>query len=82
MREWLMAQLDAGLPAFQGSMVEGTLAVNETALNELLAQWRAQPRERTPSPAPFDAGALLDKVSNVAIRLEPSRMLIDFTLKV
>ena len=57
MREWFEAQLAAGLPAFAGTVVSGTLAVKQEALNELLANWlaasAAPPGTRT---APVDLG--------------------------
>ena len=54
MREWIEAQLAAGLPAFAGSAMSGTVAVKQEALNELIAKWLAN----KPRPAPALLGSI------------------------
>lgn len=82
MQDWLVAQLAAGLPAFQGSIVEGTLAVDQALLNQLLAAVLTQTKREVSGPPAVDHQVLLSKVSAASIRLEAGRLLIDFKAQV
>lgn len=84
MDEWLQAQLAAGLPAFRGSTVSGTLALNQDLLNELLANWLASQTSeaRGGSPAAFDVNRLLPMLKQASIRVEPGTVLVDFQVGV
>lgn len=84
MDEWLQAQLAAGLPAFRGSTVSGTVALNEELLNELLANWRAaqtSAADASPRPA-VDITRLLPMLKQASIRVEPGAVLVDFQIGV
>lgn len=83
MREWIEAQLAAGLPGFAGSAVTGTLAVKQEVLTELLAQWLADTtRGAGGTTAPFDVGRVTPLIKSASVRAEPGRVLVDFTIAV
>jgi hypothetical protein len=81
MREWLEAQLAAGLPAFSGSAMSGTLAVKQELLNELLAKW-LQTQTLANSAQPFDTARLKTFVTSAAVRVEPGTVLVDFQVSI
>jgi hypothetical protein len=80
MDEWMRAQLAAGLPAFRGSAIAGTLAVNQELLNKLLTQWLAAGGS-APVGAP-DVRQLLPFLKRAALRAEEGRLLVDFQVAV
>ena len=80
MREWFQAQLAAGLPAFRGSSVSGTLAVRQEMVTELLAQWLAAANGGGDMPVPADTVRKI--VKSVSVRAEPGTVLVDFTVSV
>lgn len=83
MREWFEAQLKAGLPAFAGSAVSGTLSVRQELLNELLTRWLADSQKggQASSP-PVDLAQLTPLIKSAAVRAEPGRVLVDFSIAV
>jgi len=83
MDEWLQAQLSAGLPAFRGSAISGTIAVNQELLNELLANWlAAQSGSGSPRPEGLDVNRLVPFLKEAAIRVEQGTLLVDFEISV
>jgi hypothetical protein len=83
MDEWIQAQLAAGLPAFRGSTMAGTVAVNQELLNELVRRWLAAARQ--PSAARSgagDLGQLLPFLTHASIRAETGQVLVDFKIDV
>ncbi len=80
MRDWFEAQLAAGLPAFAGSHVSGTLAVKQELLNELLAKWLA---DGGPIGATrLDVGAAKRAVKSASVRAEAGTLLVDFEISI
>lgn len=84
MDEWLQRQLAAGLPAFRGSTMSGTLALNQDLLNELLASWLAAQTgaASSASAGAFDVSRLLPMLKQASIRVEPGTVLVDFQISV
>jgi hypothetical protein len=83
MDEWVRVQLAAGLPAFRGSAIAGTLAVNQELLNELLARWLAAQATGGSEPAGApDVRQLLPFLKQAALRAEEGRLLVDFQVAV
>jgi hypothetical protein len=81
MREWIEAQLAAGLPAFAGSTVSGTLAVKQEVLNELIAKWLANETPLNGRAAGFDVGKARAAVKHARIRGETGTILLDFDIR-
>jgi hypothetical protein len=81
MDEWMRAQLAAGLPAFRGSAIAGTLAVNQELLNELLAQWLSQ-QARGAASTGTDVNQLLPFLKQASIRAETGKVLVDFQVSI
>ena len=81
MRDWIEAQLAAGLPAFAGSHMSGTLALKQELLNELLGRWLTESAPGTPPRLP-DLAPVKRVVKGAAVRAEAGRLLIDFTIAV
>jgi hypothetical protein len=81
MDEWMRAQLAAGLPAFRGSAIAGTLAVNQELLNELLAKWLSQQVQGAASTG-TDVNQLLPFLKQASIRAETGKVLVDFQVSV
>ena len=83
MREWIQAQLAAGLPAFKGTTISGTIALKEELLNEVLSQWLAMMKQVPRSAAPsLDVSGSLGVVKRAAIRAETGTILVDFDVAV
>ena len=82
MREWIEAQLAAGLPAFAGSTITGTIAVKQEVLNELIARWLASDSSITAGSAPFDLKMVRAAVKDARIRGEAGRILVDFDVRI
>lgn len=83
MRDWLEAQLAAGLPGLKGSMVSGTLAVKQELVNEFLARWLAEAGHRSEATAPAaDLSRAAGFVKEAAVRAEPGTLLVDFKIAV
>lgn len=79
MRDWMNDQLAAGLPAFMGSSMSGTVALKQDLLNELLGQWLTG----TPTTgAPVDLNRVKPLIKHVHVRIEAATVLVDFTLAV
>ena len=81
MREWIEAQLAAGLPAFAGSHLAGTVAVKQELLNELIATWLASSGGGASGP-PFDLARARAAVKSASVRGEPGRILVDFEIRI
>jgi hypothetical protein len=81
MREWFDAQLAAGLPAFAGTTMSGTVAVKQELLNELLAGWLNNGNPGRPA-VPVDLDRLKTFVKRAAVRAEAGTVLVDFTVAV
>jgi hypothetical protein len=82
MREWIEAQLAAGLPAFAGSAISGTLAVKQELINELLAAWLADAAKRGGSAKPPDLGKSAGVIKAASVRAEPGTVLVDFKIAI
>ncbi len=79
MQDWIAAQLAAGLPAFAGSKLSGTLAVKEEVVNELLAKWLAA--DSAPSEGPrIDPRVLRAAIKSATVRADSGRLLIDIDI--
>jgi hypothetical protein len=81
LRDWLEAQLAAGLPAFTGSAVAGTLAMKTDLLNELIGQWLTAPSNAAGAP-PINVDQLKPLVKAVTLRAESGAVLVDFRIAV
>lgn len=79
MREWMDAQLAAGLPALAGSSVSGTLALRPELLNELLGRWLT---EAPTTGAPLEIDRVKPLIKRAHVRIEGAAVLVDFTLAV
>jgi hypothetical protein len=83
MDEWIQAQLKAGLPALRGSVIAGTVALNQELLNELVAKWLAASGERAGVPSgASDLGHLLPFLKQASIRAETGTVLVDFHISI
>lgn len=83
MDEWLQAQLTAGFPAFRGSAISGTVAMDQELLNELLARWlAAQSAGGNTGSAGLDVNRLLPFLKHAAIRVELGTLRVDFQISV
>jgi hypothetical protein len=82
MREWIEAQLAAGLPAFTGSTVSGTMAVKQELLNELLTKWLANDTAPGGGAARFDFSKVRSAVKHARIRGEAGTILLDFDIRI
>ena len=82
MREWIEAQLAAGLPAFAGSALSGTVAVKQEALNELIANWLATDSVAKTASASFDLTRARAAVKQARIRGEAGTILLDFDIRI
>ena len=81
MREWMEAQLAAGLPALAGTSISGTVAVKQELLNDLLKDYLSATPAASPA-LPIDARSLLRYVTHAAIRAEHGQLLVDFQVTV
>ena len=82
MRDWIEAQLAAGLPAFAGSAIAGTVAVKQEALNELIAKWLANNTPSSTGGANFDLGLARAAIKQARIRGETGTILLDFEVRI
>jgi hypothetical protein len=83
MQQWIQSQLAAGLPAFAGTSISGTLAVTQELLNELIATWLREQSALGASPdSGVDFRGALTTVKTLAVRAEPGRVLVDFSIAV
>jgi hypothetical protein len=82
MRAWLEAQLAAGLPAFAGSEMSGTVAVKQEALNELIATWLAANTPASTAPAKFDLSRARAAIKQARIRGETGTILLGFDIRI
>ena len=82
MREWIDAQLAAGLPGLKGTTISGTLAVKEELINELLARALVNARQPLEPAKTPPLGRAADFVKQVAVRAETGTLLVDFTVAV
>jgi hypothetical protein len=82
MHEWIEAQLAAGLPAFAGSTVSGTMAVKQELVNELIAKWLANDTPLGGGPARFDFSKARSAVKHARIRGEAGTILLDFDIRI
>jgi hypothetical protein len=82
MREWIDAQIAAGLPALAGSRIAGTLAVSPELVNEVLAAWLGRPASAASATTPpWNLDALRAAVKSMSVRAESGRILIDFDVR-
>jgi hypothetical protein len=82
MRAWFEAQLATGFPALSGSTVEGTLALSQELLNELLAKWLAETQRPEGVMPRLDLRPSLRFLRSAAVRAEPGTVLVDFKIAV
>ena len=82
MREWMEAQLAAGLPALAGTSISGTVAVKQELLNDLLKGYLSATPAASPGAADRCARSLLRYVTHAAVRAEQGRLLVDFQVTV
>jgi len=82
MREWIEAQLAAGLPAFAGSAMSGTVAVKQEALNELIAKWLANNTPSGTGGANVDLSLVRAAIKQARIRGETGTILLDFDIRI
>jgi hypothetical protein len=80
MQEWIAAQLAAGLPAFAGSTISGTVAVSPDAINELIAGWLAGTGVRAGSPE-IDLTRVRAALKSARVRVDRDRILIDIDVR-
>lgn len=81
MRDWIQNQLNAGLPAFEGTSISGTVAVTQELMNELLSAWLAEASTGARTRG-LDVGPALRCVKEATVRAETGRLLVDFRLAV
>ena len=79
MQDWIAAQLAAGLPAFAGSRLSGTVAVTPEVINEFIARWLAGSTAPT-APAAVDPVLARTAVKSARVRAEQNRILIDIEI--
>lgn len=90
LQAWVRDQLAAGLPAFAGARVTGTVPLPVTVLNELIAQGLADAVAASPSAAPApradtgtpDLATLLRLVRHVRVDAAPGVVTLDFEVGV
>jgi hypothetical protein len=82
MREWFEAQVAAGLPAFAGSTISGTVAVKQEVLNELIAKWLADATPGDAGPPRVDMAKARAAVKHARIRGEAGTILLDFDIRI
>lgn len=82
MREWFMAQLEAGFPALAGSRVAGTLVVRQELLNELIGQWLAGDGAASGTGVRVPPDLARRAIKSAAVRAESGRLLVDFDIQV
>jgi hypothetical protein len=82
MDEWIQAQLAAGLPAFAGTAISGTVVINQELINELLARWVAGQGSAGGSTGGVDLRAATRHLKQVALRAETGRLALDFRVEV
>ena len=82
MREWFEAQVAAGLPAFAGSTISGTVAVKQEVLNELIAKWLANETPGAAGPPRVDMAKARAAVKHARIRGEAGTILLDFDIRI
>ena len=82
MREWFEAQLAAGLPAFAGSNITGTLALKPELFNELIARWLAGEIAATASGSHPDLSTVRRAVRSASVRVETGAVLVDFEIRI
>jgi hypothetical protein len=82
MREWLQAQLENGFPAFAGSAVKGTLAIEQGAANDLLARWLTEATQPETERPASTVRSTLRLIKVLKIRAEPGTILLDFEIVV
>jgi hypothetical protein len=82
MRDWLDAQLAAGLPAFQGTTVSGTVAVKQELLTELLTKWLVNVQPGAAQIAAVDVERAKGFIKSAVVRAEPGTVLVDFTIAI
>ena len=80
MRDWIATQLAAGLPAFAGSRLSGTLAVQQDAVNELIAKWLAGDGAASEAPR-VDLRIVRAAIKSATVRAENGKLLIDVDIK-
>jgi hypothetical protein len=80
MRDWFEAQLAAGLPAFTGTVVSGTLAVKQEAVSELVARWLAASSGQTGAIEPPPLDLVRRWIKTAAVRAEQGTVYIDFEI--
>jgi hypothetical protein len=82
MNEWLRKQAESGFPAFAGSSLSGTIALQQDLVNDVLAELLGSSGASAERPQPVDLAALRRMVKRVAIRSEVGRLLVDFSVSV
>ena len=78
-RDWIEQQLKAGLPAFAGTQISGTLAVKHELINDLLAQGLAA---QTTEGNRADLSHAVKFIKSASVRAETGTVLVDFQVVV
>lgn len=86
MQDWLQAQQANGFAAFTGAVVTGTIPVQDTLLNELIAAYLAEARGDTPPATPtapaFDLKAVVPFVRTATVQAGPGVLTLRLELAV
>ncbi len=85
LQEWLRQQVETGLPAFAGARVTGSVPVEVSLLNDLIARALAEAGEGTSGArdgrAPsLDVAAIARLVRHVRVDASPGVITLDFEL--
>lgn len=86
LQAWIRQQVEAGLPAFAGARMAGTIPLQVPLLNDLIAQALADAaggstREGS-SDAPVDLATLARMVRHVRVDAAPGVITLDFEVGV
>jgi hypothetical protein len=82
MQDWLRQQVANGFQAFAGTVVSGSIHLNETVVNELLAALlRDAVRSEATVPA-TDARSVVRLVQSARVRIQEGAVVLDVELRV
>ena len=77
-------QIENGFPAFAGTKLSGTVAVEQSLLNDLLQEWltaTAQPKSPAPTSG-VDLTSLRKLVKEASVRADQGVVMVDFKIAV
>ena len=83
LQEWLRRQVAAGLPAIAGARVTGTIPMQVSLVNDLIAQALAEagnaaPRDGSRPAAPIDVASIARMVRQLRVDAAPGVITLDF----